>query len=120
MMEVPMLLELAVTVFVATYIIIIVIGGHVLLIVALLRYLREGGPQGGMIVRAMPQSEMKPEMRPLPVRSTKGSTSQDDDLDIGHCQLLAPRESILLNFDEQRRALGSDLRYVVTLTTSHC
>jgi hypothetical protein len=118
-MEVPMLLELAATVFVAIYI-IIVIGGHVLLVMALLRHLREERSQGGAIARAMPQNEMKPEMRPLPVRSTKGGTSQDDDADIGHCQLPAPRESILLNFDEQRRALGSDLRYVVTLTTSHC
>jgi len=72
------------------------------------------------IVRAMPDGETRPELKQLPVRSTKGRPASQGDVDIGHSHAFASRESALLNFDEQRQALGGDLRYVVAVTMSHC
>ena len=70
------------------------------------------------IVRAIPDGETRPELKQLPVRSTKGRPASQGDMDISHA--FASRESALLNFDEQRQALGGDLRYVVAVTMSHC
>ena len=71
------------------------------------------------IARATPDSEIKPELKQLPVRSTKGQLASQGGSDIGHSHAFASRESTLLNFDEQRQALGGDPRYVA-VTMSHC
>jgi hypothetical protein len=72
------------------------------------------------IVRAVPDSETRPELKQLPLRSTTGQPASQGDLDIGHSRAFVSRESTLLNFDEQRQALGGDPRYVVAVTMSHC
>jgi hypothetical protein len=71
------------------------------------------------IARAIPDSEIKPELKQLPVRSTKGRPASQGDMDIGHSHAFASRESTLLNFDEQRQALGGDPRYLA-VAISHC
>ena len=118
--EFPMSLELTVTVFVAAYIVIVAIG-HVLLVAAILKCLREdfidGRPQRAAAGRATPDGEMKP----LPVRSspTKDLTAQGG-ADIEPWQAFGSRENAPLNFADQRQALDRDLRYVVTVTGSQC
>jgi hypothetical protein len=71
------------------------------------------------IVPAIADSETKPELKQLPVRSTTGRPASQGDMDVGHSHAFASRESTLLNFDEQRQALGGDPRYVA-VTISHC
>ena len=80
------------------------------------------------IVRAMPDTEIKPGSKRLPERSTtERSASQGDlqadlqgDLGIGRSRAFASRESAPLDFDQQRRALRGDPRYVTTVTVNHC
>jgi hypothetical protein len=71
------------------------------------------------IARVMPDSATNPELKQLPVRSTKGRPASQGDMDIGQSHAFASRESTLPNFDEQRQALGGDPRYVA-VTMSHC
>ena len=72
------------------------------------------------IARVMPDSATNPELKQLPVRSTKARPASQGDMDIGHSHAFAYRESTPLNFDEQRQALGGDPRYVVAVAISHC
>jgi hypothetical protein len=88
------------------------------------------------IVRAMPDTEIKPGSKQLPERSTtERSASQGEmqgdlqadlqadlqgDLGIGRSRAFASRESAPLDFDQQRRALRGDPRYVTTVTVNHC
>jgi hypothetical protein len=84
------------------------------------------------IVRAMPDTEIKPGSKPLPERSTtERSASQGEmqgdlqadlqgDLGIGRSRAFASRESVPLDFNQQRRALRGDPRYVTTVTVNHC
>jgi hypothetical protein len=71
------------------------------------------------VVPAMPDSETKPELQQSPVRSTEGLPASQGGVDVGHSHACASRESTLLNFDEQRQALGGDPRYVA-VTMSRC
>jgi hypothetical protein len=98
----------------------IVTGAHVLLGVGLLRYPRDGRARGEAVVRLIPDNEMEPETKPLPRRSTKGRPASQGDVVICHRQAFTFGESAVLNFDEQREALGGDLRYVVALASTHC
>jgi hypothetical protein len=72
------------------------------------------------IVRAIPDSEIKPELEQSPARSTEERPASQGDMDIRHSHAFASRESTLLNFGEQRQALGGDPRYVIAVTMSHC
>jgi hypothetical protein len=72
------------------------------------------------IVRAIPDSETKPELKQSPARSTEERPASQGDMDIRHSHAFASRKSTLLNFDEQRQALGGDPRYVIAVTVSHC
>jgi hypothetical protein len=80
------------------------------------------------IVRAMPDTEIKPGSKPLPERSaTERPASQGDvqgdlpgNLGIGRSRAFASRASAPLDFDEQRQALRGDPRYVTAVAVSHC
>ena len=54
------------------------------------------------IARVMPDSATNPELKQLPVRSTKARPASQGDMDIGQSHAFASRESTLPNFDEQR------------------
>jgi hypothetical protein len=62
------------------------------------------------IVRAMPDTETKPDLQ----------GDLQGDLGIGRSRAFASREGTPLDFDEQRRALRGDPRYVTTVTVNHC
>jgi hypothetical protein len=72
------------------------------------------------IVRAMPDTEIKPGSKPLPERSTTERPASQGDLGIGRPRAFASREGTPLDFDQQRRALRGDPRYVTTVTVNHC
>jgi hypothetical protein len=72
------------------------------------------------IVRAMPDSEIKSELKQLRVRSMPGHSAPQGDTEFDHSHAFASCQSTRLDFDEQRRVLGGDPRYVVAITMSHC
>lgn len=113
-----MFIQLTITVFVAAYIAIVAVG-HVLLVAAVLRYLREGFTDGRPQRAAAGRATSHGEMKPLSVRSPTKYPATQARADIAHWQGSVARESPLLNFSERRQALGCDLRYV-TVTGSQC
>lgn len=112
-----MFLELTVTSVVAGYIVMVAVV-DVLLVAAILRFLRvDGQPQRAAAGWVTPDGEMKP----LPVRpSPKWDLAEHEGVDIERRQAPASRENAPLNFAEQRQVLSGDLRYVATITCSQC
>jgi hypothetical protein len=119
LMEVPMFIQLTITVFVAAYIAIVAVG-HVLLVAAVLRYMREGFTDNRLQTAAAGRATPHGETKRLSVRSPTKYIASQERADIAHRQGSVSRESPLLNFAERRQALDCDLRYVVTVTGSQC
>jgi hypothetical protein len=115
-----MLIELTIAAFIAAYIAIVILG-HVLVVVAILRGLREGSI-GGRPKKLLPSRDGSPrKTKPLPVRWVLAKDRPPQgDLYIGRRHVSIFRVSAPLNFAEQKQALAHDLRYVATVAAGPC
>jgi hypothetical protein len=108
-----MLLELTVSIFVAAYIAVVVVG-HVLLFAAIFKCLRDHFTDGRPR-RSARRAGFEGWSRPV---GQQPAARRAAGLD--HRPARASRDSALRNFAEQREALSRDLRYVIPLAGRQC
>jgi hypothetical protein len=126
-MEVPMVLELAATVLAAAYIGIVAFG-HVLLVAAILKCLRDDRARARLQKAAADRAWALGETTSIPGRMSSrqsrmavGGVEVDlGGLNVEHGQSSVSRENALLSFADQRQILSRDLQYVMAVTARHC